>query len=152
MFYLFFPIHPFLLIDWHLDLRQCIIIFNIIVIFYIFSLFVSQEDSQRYYSWRSFGPVDKRTQDLWVDLNSMHQGPVRVHAILSNTHRQASVRQPCRDIPVFLGKYVYGSHGPKKNILFLLVIVLLIILPPWLYFYFSLYFVYFPLSCPLSPH
>ncbi|XP_073684668.1 plexin domain-containing protein 1 isoform X3 [Garra rufa] len=48
------------------------------------------EDSQRYYSWRSFGPGDKRTQDLWVDLNSMHQGSVRVHAILSNTHRQAS--------------------------------------------------------------
>ncbi|KAK2876637.1 hypothetical protein Q8A67_020733 [Cirrhinus molitorella] len=48
------------------------------------------EDSQRYYSWRSFGPGDKRTQDLWVDLNSMHQGPVRVHTILSNTHRQAS--------------------------------------------------------------
>uniref|UniRef100_A0A673M789 Plexin domain-containing protein 1-like n=1 Tax=Sinocyclocheilus rhinocerous TaxID=307959 RepID=A0A673M789_9TELE len=48
------------------------------------------EDSQRYYSWRSFGPGDKRTQDLWVDLDSVHQGPVRVHAILSNTHRQAS--------------------------------------------------------------
>ncbi|XP_058649054.1 plexin domain-containing protein 1 isoform X2 [Onychostoma macrolepis] len=48
------------------------------------------EDSQMYYSWRSFGPGDKRTQDLWVDLDSMHQGPVRVHAILSNTHRQAS--------------------------------------------------------------
>ncbi|KAL1264177.1 hypothetical protein QQF64_004532 [Cirrhinus molitorella] len=51
---------------------------------------VAPEDSQRYYSWRSFGPGDKRTQDLWVDLNSMHQGPVRVHTILSNTHRQAS--------------------------------------------------------------
>ncbi|XP_042611458.1 plexin domain-containing protein 1 isoform X2 [Cyprinus carpio] len=48
------------------------------------------EDSQRYYSWRSFGPGDKHTQDLWVDLDSVHQGPVRVHAILSNTHRQAS--------------------------------------------------------------
>ncbi|XP_043109931.1 plexin domain-containing protein 1 isoform X1 [Puntigrus tetrazona] len=49
------------------------------------------QDSQRYYSWRSFGPGDKRTQDLWVDLDSMHQAPDQgVHAILSNTHRQAS--------------------------------------------------------------
>uniref|UniRef100_A0A8C1P9Q4 Plexin domain containing 1 n=1 Tax=Cyprinus carpio TaxID=7962 RepID=A0A8C1P9Q4_CYPCA len=64
--------------------------FFLVDIFYIFFLFVSQEDSQRYYSWRSFGPGDKHTQDLWVDLDSVHQGPVRVHAILSNTHRQAS--------------------------------------------------------------
>ncbi|XP_048027655.1 plexin domain-containing protein 1 isoform X2 [Megalobrama amblycephala] len=48
------------------------------------------EDSQRYYSWHSFGPGDKRTQELWVNLDSVHQGPVRVHTILSNTHRQAS--------------------------------------------------------------
>lgn len=62
-------------------------------IIYIFSQFVFQEDSQRYYSWHSFGPGDKRTQELWVNLDSVHQGPVRVHTILSNTHRQASVRQ-----------------------------------------------------------
>ncbi|XP_067285533.1 plexin domain-containing protein 1 isoform X2 [Pseudorasbora parva] len=48
------------------------------------------EDSQRYYSLHSFGPGDKRTQELWVNLDSVHQGPVRVHTILSNTHRQAS--------------------------------------------------------------
>uniref|UniRef100_A0A8C1HNY0 Plexin domain containing 1 n=1 Tax=Cyprinus carpio carpio TaxID=630221 RepID=A0A8C1HNY0_CYPCA len=69
---------------------SCFFFFFLVDIFYIFFLFVSQEDSQRYYSWRSFGPGDKHTQDLWVDLDSVHQGPVRVHAILSNTHRQAS--------------------------------------------------------------
>ncbi|CAM4708626.1 unnamed protein product [Leuciscus chuanchicus] len=47
-------------------------------------------DSQRYYSWHSFGPGDKHTQELWVNLDSVDQGPVRVHTILSNTHRQAS--------------------------------------------------------------
>jgi len=61
---------------------------------HIFSLFVFKEDSQRYYSWQSFGPGDKRTQELWVNLDSVDQGPVRVHTILSNSHRQASVRQP----------------------------------------------------------
>ncbi|XP_077061929.1 plexin domain-containing protein 1 isoform X1 [Siphateles boraxobius] len=48
------------------------------------------EDSQRYYSWHSFGPGDKRTKELWVNLDSVDQGPVRLHTILSNTHRQAS--------------------------------------------------------------
>jgi len=71
---------------------------------HIFSLFVFKEDSQRYYSWQSFGPGDKRTQELWVNLDSVDQGPVRVHAILSNSHRQASVRQPQTYSFIFMEK------------------------------------------------
>lgn len=52
----------------------------------------TQEDSQRYYRWQSFGPTDRRTQDLWVDLNALHKSQVQIHGILSNTHRQAAVR------------------------------------------------------------
>ncbi|XP_051958880.1 plexin domain-containing protein 1-like isoform X2 [Xyrauchen texanus] len=59
------------------------------------------EDSQKYYSWHSFGPGDKRTQQLWVDLDSVHQGPVRVHGILSNTHRQASRVALTFDFPFY---------------------------------------------------
>ncbi|XP_065098708.1 plexin domain-containing protein 1 isoform X2 [Paramisgurnus dabryanus] len=59
------------------------------------------EDSQRYYSWRSFGPRDKRTRDLWVDLDSVHQGPVLIHAILSNNHRQASRVALTFDFPFY---------------------------------------------------
>jgi hypothetical protein len=53
---------------------------------------LSQEDSQRYYRWRSYGPGDRRMEELWVDLNAVQQSKVRVHGILSNTHRQAAVR------------------------------------------------------------
>ncbi|XP_036428857.1 plexin domain-containing protein 1 isoform X1 [Colossoma macropomum] len=59
------------------------------------------EDSKTYYSWRSFGPGDRRTPELWVDLNSVQQGQVRVHGILSNTHRQAARVALSFDFPFY---------------------------------------------------
>lgn len=52
---------------------------------------VWKEDSGKYYTWRSFGPEDKRTQELWVDMNDAQQSQVRVHGILSNSYKQAVV-------------------------------------------------------------
>ncbi|XP_061665789.1 plexin domain-containing protein 1 isoform X2 [Syngnathoides biaculeatus] len=63
------------------------------------------EDSKRYYSWQSFGPDDRRTQDLWVDLNSLHKSQVRIHGILSNAHRQAARVALSFDFP-FYGHYL----------------------------------------------
>lgn len=71
------------------------VIFHIVLFFFPSTSHLSslsQEDAQKYYSWRSFGPGDMQTQELWVDLNSVQEGQVRVHGILSNTHRQAAVR------------------------------------------------------------
>ncbi|KAL0992733.1 hypothetical protein UPYG_G00097630 [Umbra pygmaea] len=48
------------------------------------------EESGRYYSLRSFGPDDQRADELWVDLNNLQHGQVRMHGILSNTHKQAA--------------------------------------------------------------
>uniref|UniRef100_A0AAY5KG61 PSI domain-containing protein n=1 Tax=Esox lucius TaxID=8010 RepID=A0AAY5KG61_ESOLU len=48
------------------------------------------EDNGRYYSVSWFGPDDRRTDELWVDLNNFQHGQVRMHGILSNTHRQAA--------------------------------------------------------------
>ncbi|TRY58251.1 hypothetical protein DNTS_028669, partial [Danionella cerebrum] len=59
------------------------------------------EDSQKYYSWSSFGPGDKQIKDLWIDLESVHQSPVRVHGILSNAHRQASRVALTFDFPFY---------------------------------------------------
>ncbi|KAF7705177.1 plexin domain-containing protein 1 isoform X2 [Silurus meridionalis] len=59
------------------------------------------EDAQKYYSWRSFGPGDRQTQELWVDLNSVQEGQVRVHGILSNTHRQAARVALSFDFPFY---------------------------------------------------
>ncbi|XP_020340255.1 plexin domain-containing protein 1 isoform X3 [Oncorhynchus kisutch] len=63
------------------------------------------EDAGRYYSWRSFGPDDPRTDELWVDLNDLGHGQVRMHGILSNTHRQAAKVALSFDFP-FYGHYL----------------------------------------------
>ncbi|MGH0155074.1 UNVERIFIED_CONTAM: hypothetical protein FKN15_044343 [Acipenser sinensis] len=48
------------------------------------------EGEHRYYLWRSLGPSDPRTEQLWIDMTALERSEVRVHGILSNTHRQAS--------------------------------------------------------------
>ncbi|XP_049614920.1 plexin domain-containing protein 1 [Syngnathus scovelli] len=63
------------------------------------------EDSQRYYSWQSFGPHDRRTRDLWVDLDSLHKSQVRIHGILSNAHQKAARVALSFDFP-FYGHYL----------------------------------------------
>lgn len=59
------------------------------------------EDSKKYYAWRSFGPTDRRTEDLWVDLN---KSPVQIHGILSNAHQKAARVALSFDFPF------YGHH------------------------------------------
>ncbi|XP_066554482.1 plexin domain-containing protein 1 isoform X2 [Amia ocellicauda] len=59
------------------------------------------EDSQRYYSWRSFDLGDPRTADRWIDLTSLEHGQVRIHGILSNTHRQAARVALSFDFPFY---------------------------------------------------
>ncbi|KAK0131799.1 Plexin domain-containing protein 1 [Merluccius polli] len=48
------------------------------------------EDSRSYYTQRSFGPGDQRANELWVDMDDLQHGQVRMHGILSNTHKQAA--------------------------------------------------------------
>ncbi|XP_032429874.1 plexin domain-containing protein 1-like isoform X2 [Xiphophorus hellerii] len=58
-------------------------------------------DSQKYYIWESFGPTDRKTELLWVDLNNLHKSQVRIHGILSNTHRQAARVALSFDFPFY---------------------------------------------------
>ncbi|XP_068610697.1 plexin domain-containing protein 1-like [Brachionichthys hirsutus] len=62
-------------------------------------------NSQKYYRWQSFGPTDRRTEDLWVDLNALHRSQVQTHGILSNAHRQAARVALSFDFP-FYGHYL----------------------------------------------
>ncbi|XP_059180386.1 plexin domain-containing protein 1-like [Centropristis striata] len=48
------------------------------------------DESDRYYTSQFFGPTDRRTEELWVDLNNLHKSQVQIHGILSNAHRQAA--------------------------------------------------------------
>lgn len=50
-----------------------------------------QEDNHNYYVSRVYGPGEQRTRDLWVDLSVANRSHVKVHRILSSSHRQASV-------------------------------------------------------------
>ncbi|XP_069004581.1 plexin domain-containing protein 1-like [Embiotoca jacksoni] len=63
------------------------------------------EDSGKYYTWRSFGPEDQRTRDLWVDMSDVRHGQVRVHGILSNSYKQAVRVALSFDFP-FYGHYL----------------------------------------------
>ncbi|KAJ0060025.1 hypothetical protein NL108_002801 [Boleophthalmus pectinirostris] len=59
------------------------------------------EDNQNYYRWESYGPKDRRTEELWVNLSASQ---IRIHGILSNTHRQAARVALSFDFPF------YGHH------------------------------------------
>ncbi|XP_033501523.1 plexin domain-containing protein 1-like [Epinephelus lanceolatus] len=63
------------------------------------------EDSGKYYTWRSIGPEDPRTQELWVDMSDVRHGQVRVHGILSNAYKQAVRVALTFDFP-FYGHYL----------------------------------------------
>uniref|UniRef100_A0A8B9I3C8 Plexin domain containing 1 n=1 Tax=Anser brachyrhynchus TaxID=132585 RepID=A0A8B9I3C8_9AVES len=49
-----------------------------------------QEDNHSYYVSRTYGPGDARLRGLWVDMAAANRSHVKIHGILSNTHRQAS--------------------------------------------------------------
>uniref|UniRef100_H3C4V0 Plexin domain containing 1 n=1 Tax=Tetraodon nigroviridis TaxID=99883 RepID=H3C4V0_TETNG len=59
----------------------------------------------KYYRWQSFGPTDDRTEELWVDLSSLHRSQVQIHSILSSTHRRAARVALSFDFP-FYGHYL----------------------------------------------
>lgn len=43
---------------------------------------------------RLYGPSEPRSRELWLDVAEANQSQVKIHRILSNTHRQASVSAP----------------------------------------------------------
>lgn len=54
-------------------------------------LYPLQEDNHNYYVSRVYGPGERRSRDLWVDMATANRSHVKVHRILSSSHRQASV-------------------------------------------------------------
>lgn len=88
-----------------------------------------QEDNHSYYVSRTYGPGDARLRGLWVDMAAANRSHVKIHGILSNTHRQASVSptgpgaaravpgvpSPCRDFPSRGGDR--SPHGGRQQLL-----------------------------------
>ncbi|KAH0626712.1 hypothetical protein JD844_001835 [Phrynosoma platyrhinos] len=62
------------------------------------------EDNHSYYISRIYGPSEIRAKELWVEVAEANRSQVKVHGILSNTHRQASRVILSFDFPF------YGHH------------------------------------------
>ncbi|XP_061445890.1 plexin domain-containing protein 1 isoform X2 [Rhineura floridana] len=62
------------------------------------------EDNHSYYISRVYSPNEVRAKELWVEIMEANRSQVKVHGILSNTHRQASRVILSFDFPF------YGHH------------------------------------------
>ncbi|KAL6045765.1 hypothetical protein STEG23_014678, partial [Scotinomys teguina] len=77
----------------------------------------SSEDNHNYYVSRVYGPGERRSQDLWVDIAVANRSHVKVHRILSSSHRQASrvvlsfdfpfYGHPLRQITIATGGFIF---------------------------------------------
>ncbi|XP_008571827.1 PREDICTED: plexin domain-containing protein 1, partial [Galeopterus variegatus] len=75
------------------------------------------EDNHSYYVSRLYGPSEPRSRQLWVDVAKANESQVKVHRILSNTHRQASrvvlsfdfpfYGHPLRQITIATGGFIF---------------------------------------------
>uniref|UniRef100_A0A4W5RRP2 Plexin domain containing 2b n=1 Tax=Hucho hucho TaxID=62062 RepID=A0A4W5RRP2_9TELE len=63
---------------------------------------VQQEDTDHnYYTSKTYGPTDPMSKDLWVNVDQMDKEKVKIHGILSNTHRQAARVNLSFDFPFY---------------------------------------------------
>ncbi|KAK7802375.1 hypothetical protein U0070_023492 [Myodes glareolus] len=78
---------------------------------------MEQEDNHNYYVSRVYGPGERRSRDLWVDMAVANRSHVKVHRILSSSHRQASrvvlsfdfpfYGHPLRQITIATGGFIF---------------------------------------------
>ncbi|XP_015210032.1 plexin domain-containing protein 2 [Lepisosteus oculatus] len=62
----------------------------------------TEEDSDHnYYTSKTYGPSDPMSQNLWVNIDQMEKDKVKIHGILSNTHRQAARVNLSFDFPFY---------------------------------------------------
>ncbi|KAG9476583.1 hypothetical protein GDO78_003233 [Eleutherodactylus coqui] len=62
---------------------------------------IEEDMDHKYYTSRMFGPLDSATRDLWVNIDQMEKEKVKIHGILSNTHRQAARVNLSFDFPFY---------------------------------------------------
>uniref|UniRef100_A0AAX7TZI6 PSI domain-containing protein n=1 Tax=Astatotilapia calliptera TaxID=8154 RepID=A0AAX7TZI6_ASTCA len=74
--------------------------------YYLIFSFILQEDTDHnYYTSKTYGPSDPMSKGLWVNIDQMDKDKVKIHGILSNTHRQAARVNLSFDFP-FYGHYL----------------------------------------------
>lgn len=60
-----------------------------------------ENTDHNYYTSRTYGPGDAATSELWVNMEKMEKDKVKIHGILSNTHRQAARVNLSFDFPFY---------------------------------------------------
>uniref|UniRef100_A0A8C7QJT2 PSI domain-containing protein n=1 Tax=Oncorhynchus mykiss TaxID=8022 RepID=A0A8C7QJT2_ONCMY len=60
-----------------------------------------EDTDHNYYTSKTYGPTDPMSKDLWVNVDQMDKDKVKIHGILSNTHRQAARVNLSFDFPFY---------------------------------------------------
>uniref|UniRef100_A0A8C9YSP9 Plexin domain containing 2b n=1 Tax=Sander lucioperca TaxID=283035 RepID=A0A8C9YSP9_SANLU len=63
--------------------------------------FLQEDTDHNYYTSKTYNPSDPMSKDLWVDIDQMDKNKVKIHGILSNTHRQAARVNLSFDFPFY---------------------------------------------------
>lgn len=62
---------------------------------------IEEDTDHNYYTSKVYNPTDPKSKDLWVDIDHMDKEKVKIHGILSNTHRQAARVNLSFDFPFY---------------------------------------------------
>ncbi|XP_055364551.1 plexin domain-containing protein 2 isoform X2 [Betta splendens] len=62
---------------------------------------IEEDTDHNYYTSKMYGPSDSMSRDLWVNIDQMDKEKVKIHGILSNTHRQAARVNLSFDFPFY---------------------------------------------------
>ncbi|KAI4899925.1 hypothetical protein NFI96_010929 [Prochilodus magdalenae] len=62
---------------------------------------IEEDTDHNYYTSKTYGPSDPMSKELWVNIDQMDKEKVKIHGILSNTHRQAARVNLSFDFPFY---------------------------------------------------
>ncbi|XP_072566837.1 plexin domain-containing protein 2 [Paramormyrops kingsleyae] len=62
---------------------------------------IEEDMDHNYYTSKTYGPNDPLSKELWVNIEQMDKEKVKIHGILSNTHRQAARVNLSFDFPFY---------------------------------------------------
>ncbi|XP_051518191.1 plexin domain-containing protein 2 [Myxocyprinus asiaticus] len=81
---------------------------------------ILEDTDHNYYTSKTYGPSDPMSKELWVNIDQMDKEKVKIHGILSNTHRQAArvnlsfdfpfYGHSLREITVATGGFIYTGE------------------------------------------
>ncbi|XP_030636568.1 plexin domain-containing protein 2 [Chanos chanos] len=62
---------------------------------------IEEDTDHNYYTSKTYGPNDPMSKELWVNIDQTDKEKVKIHGILSNTHRQAARVNLSFDFPFY---------------------------------------------------